>query len=97
MAFDVPFPFVGMTYKYTLTMEPIAWNQDGPELKMDRDHTIGYEVRGWLTEEEGHSWIYNTNLRDWHTRRLKNSEWSFQNGYKTAEDALAALQHEFVI
>jgi hypothetical protein len=83
------------TMKYVLSL-PVAYLRSGPS--MEGGQVTTYEVRGW-PPSEGEVWIDSTSLKDdnWQIRRVLNGEWSEQKGYKTAEEALAALQHECVI
>jgi hypothetical protein len=82
--------------KYILTMHRIIYVRRGPLLSSGTPTT--YEVRG-LPASEGEAWIDSTSLKEtigkfdvFSTACGVNSK-----GYKTAEDALAALQHECVV
>jgi hypothetical protein len=78
----------------TLTKDKIARLRDGPILK---GPTIQYRVGGLPPEERAFIANFGRGHKDswrvFHTKRGIDAHW--KGDYKTADDALAALQNEY--
>jgi hypothetical protein len=88
-------PLVDREMKYVLTKRPSSYSGSGRELA-DIDKVIGYDVRGLPAGEEAHLKTESPKFDNWKIHRIKDNKFQlWGETYKTADDALAALQKEY--
>ena len=81
--------------KYVLTKRPSSYSGSGRELE-EIDKVTGYYVRGLPAGEEAHLRTESQNFDNWKIYRIKDNRFQlWGETYKTAGDALAAVQKEF--